>query len=384
VSTFTCFDHDLMDSTAANVLKPTSRALLYEVVRRIKADAAMGQGELFGLQPVIFSYGSIAWSGCERKSFYRALADLEAHGFVKVHKVQAGRPSRLEWSLDWQIYEPTEAEEKMLGRHEAEIDRKAELSARREIWIRRKEQRKPIAAKVVAAPQEERQVVNLAPSTLPNSVESTGPKKSPVVVPKCPTYQSQNVPERIRDTKTTPPAPQTGATTEGILDWRKIPELKAILERIMAGSPHYARDFAEKLAIDQFKARPSSGFVLAWLECKSFEERVSVCVQALGGDYRKNPQRKKVVKAFKAAKREFEGWEKRRKYASKAVRAAIVKMLDQDENERLRHPLGGLYYRAVQEAELLLKKGEPEARTSPEVDQRVQDTVASAAERMAI
>ena len=121
---FTAVEHEIMDAPAARVLGATSRSLLFEVLRAVKAEAGIFTFEGETPRPIVFTPGSLSWGGLTRHTFYRGVADLERHGFIRTIPTAIGKANMIEWSWNFQTYTLTEAEEGQIATRKIEADRR--------------------------------------------------------------------------------------------------------------------------------------------------------------------------------------------------------------------------------------------------------------------
>ena len=107
--TYTIFEEEIRTSTAARLLKPSPKAVLLDVVATVKKLAHVGLFPEEELGWVRFGISDLT-TRMTRNTFYSALDEVEAKGFIQRWRRAQGCQTLIRWCEEWRAYEPTAEE----------------------------------------------------------------------------------------------------------------------------------------------------------------------------------------------------------------------------------------------------------------------------------
>lgn len=116
---FTALRSDLTTSPAWLALKDSAARILIDFIRVYNIATNFDRDPGAVTRPILYTYGMCAVT-CSKNTFYRAMIELQEHGFLQghwQHKRRRGQAQRWIASTRWQTWKPDQAQLRLLNEY---------------------------------------------------------------------------------------------------------------------------------------------------------------------------------------------------------------------------------------------------------------------------
>lgn len=116
---FTALRHDLLTAPAWLTLKDSAARILVDFIRVYNIATNYDRDPTVATKPILYTFGMCAVT-CSKNTFYRAMVELQEHGFLQGHwnhKRRRGQAQRWIASERWKHWRPDQAQLRILNEY---------------------------------------------------------------------------------------------------------------------------------------------------------------------------------------------------------------------------------------------------------------------------